>query len=256
MDDRKIALTLMYDGTEFCGWQVQPNAPSVQREVQDSLERVLGIRPDVSGCSRTDSGVHANMYVCHIDAKYVTMSAESLLRAVNANFKGRVSCYDVAYKDKDFHARYSCTGKEYLYKIWNARYRNPFLEGYSMYVPKRIDDEKLMFVGEEFCGTHDFKAFMSKGSKITDDTVRTVEYFRTERKGDLLEIYVKADGFLYNMVRIMVGTYLEAAKGRLRPGDITDIINSKERNTAGDTARPEGLFLNRVFYDDNTAKGD
>lgn len=248
MNNKKIALTLMYDGTDFCGWQVQPNAPSVQGAVQDALERVLGYRPDVSGCSRTDSGVHANMYVCHISAEGVNMPPQALMRAVNANFKGRIACYDADCRDSDFHARYSCTGKEYLYKIWNASYRNPFLEGYSMYVPKRIDDESLAFVGEEFCGTHDFKAFMSKGSKITDDTVRTVEYFRTERKGDLLEIYVKADGFLYNMVRIMVGTYLEAAKGRLRPGDITDIINSKSRNAAGDTARPEGLFLNKVFY--------
>lgn len=248
MDDRKIALTLMYDGKDFCGWQVQPNAYTVQQAVQDSLERVLGVRPDVSGCSRTDSGVHANMYVCHINAEGISLSPNALMRAVNANFKGRISCYGAEYKEKDFHARYSCIGKEYLYRIWNAGYRNPFLEDYSMYVPKHIPDDKLSFVGEEFSGTHDFAAFMSKGSKITEDTVRTVSYFRTERKGGLLEIYVRADGFLYNMVRIMVGTYLEAAKGNIGPGDVAKIIENRDRKYAGDTARAQGLFLNKVFY--------
>ena len=247
-DNRKIALTLMYDGKDFCGWQVQKNAPSVQKAVQDALEKVLGVRPDVSGCSRTDSGVHANMYVCHMDAKYVKMPPESLMRAFNANVRGRLSCYNAEYRDADFHARYSCIGKEYVYKIWNAKYRNPFLEDYSMFVPYTIDDASLGFVGREFAGQHNFSAFMSQGSKITDDTVRTVEYFRTERKNELLEIYVKADGFLYNMVRIMVGTYLEAAKGRIKEGGISRIIQLGERKNAGDTAKAEGLFLNRVFY--------
>jgi len=247
-DNRKIALTLMYDGRDFCGWQVQKNAPSVQKAVQDALEKVLGVRPDVSGCSRTDSGVHANMYVCHMDASFVNMPPEALMRAFNANVTGKLSCYGAEYRDADFHARYSCTGKEYIYKIWNEKYRNPFLEEHSMFVPYHIDDEALGFVGEEFSGKHDFRAFMSQGSKITDDTVRTVEYFRTERKGGLLEISVKADGFLYNMVRIMVGTYLDAAKGRLKRGDIDRIIQSGERKNAGDTARAHGLFLNKVFY--------
>ena len=238
----------MYDGKDFCGWQVQKNAPSVQKAVQDALEKVLGTRPDVSGCSRTDSGVHANMYVCHMDAGYVKMPPESLMRAFNANVCGRLSCYRAEYRDADFHARYSCTGKEYVYKIWNAKYRNPFLEEYSMFVPYTIDDKSLGFVGEEFYGEHDFRAFMSQGSKITDDTVRNVAYFRTERKDELLEIYVRADGFLYNMVRIMVGTYLEAAKGRLRAGDISNILQSGKRQLAGDTAKACGLFLNKVFY--------
>lgn len=247
-DNRKIALTLMYDGKDFCGWQVQKNSPSVQAAVQDSLEKVLGVRPDVSGCSRTDSGVHANMYVCHIDAKYVNMPPQALMRAFNANVTGKLSCYDAGYRDADFHARYSCIGKEYVYKIWNAKYRNPFLEDYSMFVPYTIDDSALCFVGEEFSGEHNFKAFMSKGSKITDDTVRNVAYFRTERKNELLEIYVRANGFLYNMVRIMVGTYLEAAKGNLKKGDISEILKNGERKFAGDTAKAQGLFLNKVFY--------
>lgn len=248
IDNKKIALTIMYDGTHFCGWQVQKNAPSVQSTLQDALEKVLGERPDVSGVSRTDSGVHANMYVCHIDTPQKELSPMSLMRAVNANIRGKIAVTDARYENSDFHARYSCKGKEYLYKIWNSSYKNPFLEGYSMYVPYKIDDEAIMPMCNEFCGTHDFRAFMSKGSKITDDTVRTVEYFRTQRQGDLLEIYVKADGFLYNMVRIMVGTYLDAVRGKLKLGDISEIIEGKTRANAGDTALACGLYLNRVFY--------
>lgn len=247
-NNKKIALTLMYDGSDFCGWQVQKNSRSVQEAVQDSLERIIGIRPNVSGCSRTDSGVHANMYVCHIEAENVHISPKSLVRAFNANVKGKLSCVDAEYKPSDFHARYSCIGKEYVYKIWNANYKNPFLENYSMYVPYHIDERSLDFVGKEFEGEHDFCAFMSQGSKITENTVRNVSYFRTERNEELLEIYVRANGFLYNMVRIMVGTYLDAARGKLKPGDISSILNRKQRKFAGDTAQAQGLFLNRVFY--------
>ncbi len=248
IDNKKIALTLMYDGTQFCGWQVQKNAPSVQETLQDALERVLGERPGVSGVSRTDSGVHANMYVCHIDTPQKEIPPLTLMRAVNSNIKGKIAVTCAEYVNSDFHARYSCKGKEYLYKIWNSTYRHPFLDSYSMHVPYKIEDKSIEIMCNEFCGTHDFTAFMSKGSKITDDTVRTVEYFRTERHGDLLEIYVKADGFLYNMVRIMVGTYLDAARGKLQVGDITKIIESRNRANAGDTALACGLYLNKVFY--------
>ncbi len=247
-DNRKIALTLMYDGSSFCGWQVQKNAVSVQSTLQDAIERAIGTRPDISGCSRTDSGVHANTYVCHLDAAGISLSPDALMMAINANVKGEISVYGAEYKPSDFHARYSCRGKEYVYKIWNARYKNPFLENYSMFVPYEIDEKSLDFVGREFCGEQDFSAFMSKGSKITDDTVRKVEYFNVERRGELLEISVCANGFLYNMVRIMVGTYLDAARGKLKCGDVKKIIESKNRALAGDTARAQGLFLNKVFY--------
>ncbi len=247
-DNRKIALTLMYDGSDFCGWQVQKNAPTVQRAVQDSLEKVLGVRPDVSGCSRTDSGVHANMYVCHINADCVKMPPQALMRAFNANVSGKLACTCAEYKPEDFHARYSCIGKEYVYKIWNATYRNPFLEGYSMFVPYHIDDGALGFVGEEFSGEHDFSAFMSKGSKITDDTVRNVAYFKTERHGELLEIRVRANGFLYNMDRIMVGTLIDISRGKIPADSIKEIISAENRAAAGYTAPAHGLYLNKINY--------
>ncbi len=246
---RKIAISLMYDGSRFCGWQVQKNARSVQGTLQDALENVLGFRPDVSGTSRTDSGVHANDYVCHILSEGVDISAEKLPMALNYHLKGSgIAIKSAELKSAEFHARYSSLGKEYVYKIWNAHYRNPFYEGRAMFYPQYIDIEKMKFAEEEFVGKQDFRAFMTKGSKNEDNTVRTVEYFRAVRDGDLISIYVKADGFLYNMVRIMVGTYIDLARKGDAEGAVKSIIESCDRKNAGDTAVAEGLYLNKVFY--------
>ena len=248
-DCGRIAINIMYDGTKYCGWQVQKNAVSVQSRMQDALEELLGLRPDVSGVSRTDSGVHANNYVCHISAQGVNIPPERLANALNAHLHGSGIAVKKAYGvDGDFHARYSCIKKEYVYKIWNAPYMNPFYEGKAMFFPYKIDETRFAFLEDEFVGSHDFAAFMSKGSKITDDTVRTVEYFKYEREGDLLNIYVCADGFLYNMVRIMAGTFIAAHRDQIKPGDVTKALDDKNRGAVGDTAPAEGLYLNRIWY--------
>ena len=245
----KLALTIMYDGTRFHGWQVQNNARSVQGTLQDALENVLGFRPDVTGVSRTDAGVHANNYVCHILRENVTIAPERLCAALTFHLKGSgIAVKNVKAMDADFHARYSCTAKEYVYKIWNARYMNPFLENRAMFYPGELDIEKLRFCEREFLGTHDFRAFMTKGSKNEDNTVRTVKYFNVERHNELVTISVCADGFLYNMVRIMVGTYLDLARKKETEGALRRIIDSCERKNAGDTAPANGLYLNKIFY--------
>lgn len=245
----KIAISLMYDGSRFCGWQVQKNGRSVQGMLQDALENSLGFRPDVSGCSRTDSGVHANDYVCHIQKEGVSIPAERLPMALNYHLRGSgIAVKGAEVKGAEFHARYSSLGKEYVYRIWNAPYRNPFYEGRAMFYPYYIDIEKLRFAEREFAGKHDFRAFMTKGSKNEDNTVRCVEYFRVLREDDLVSIYVKADGFLYNMARIMAGTYLDLARRGETEGAVEKIIKSRDRKNAGDTAAAEGLYLNKVFY--------
>ena len=248
-EPHRIAVTIMYDGTKYCGWQVQKNALSVQQRMQDALEMLLGFRPDISGCSRTDAGVHANNYVFHMSSDGVSVPSERLPQALNAHLHGSsIAVKRAVNVPADFHARYSCIKKEYIYKIWNAPYLNPFYEGYAWHYPYEIDIDALSFVGEEFCGTHDFRAFMSKGSKITDDTVRTVEYFDVSRQDELVTVRVCADGFLYNMVRIMVGTYVSACAGKLGKGDISKIILNGKRSGAGDTAPACGLYLNRIVY--------
>ena len=245
----KIALTIMYDGTLFHGWQVQNNAKSVQGTLQDGLEKTLGFRPDVSGVSRTDSGVHANNYVCHILKEGINIPPERLSAALNSHLRDSgIAVKSAEIKDADFHARYSCVAKEYVYKIWNCRYTNPFLKNRAWFYPIEIDIEKMRFAEREFVGTNDFRAFMTKGSKNEDNTVRTVKYFNVNKEDELITISVCADGFLYNMVRIMVGTYVDLARRGASEGAVKDIIESCERKNAGDTAPAEGLYLNRIFY--------
>lgn len=245
----KIALEIMYDGTFFHGWQVQNNAQSVQGTLCDALENVAGKRIDVTGCSRTDAGVHANQYICHISKDDVHIAPERLCAALNSYLRDKkIAVKSATVKDVGFHARYSCVGKEYVYKIWNAKYTNPFLANKAMFLPMEIDVEKMRYAQSEFCGKHDFRSFMTKGSKNEDNTVRTVKYFNVERKDELIEISVCADGFLYNMVRIMVGTYIDLARKGAPCGSIAEIIRAKDRGAAGDTAPACGLYLNKVFY--------
>lgn len=249
MTGEKIALTIMYDGRLFHGWQVQNNAKSVQGTLQDGLEKILGFRPDVSGVSRTDSGVHANNYVCHILKDGINIPCERLAAALGFHLRDSgIAVKSAEIRDADFHARYSCTGKEYIYKIWNARYSNPFLKDRAWFYPIEIDVEKMRFAEKEFVGTHDFRSFMTKGSKNEDNTVRSVKYFNVEKQDELITISVCADGFLYNMVRIMVGTYVDLARCGASEGAVKEIIESCERKNAGDTAPAEGLYLNKIFY--------
>ncbi len=249
LSNEKIALNIMYDGSMFHGWQVQKNARTVQQTMQDALESCVGFRPDICGCSRTDSGVHANNYVCHIDSAGIKLPEQRLCAALNSYLRDSgIGVKSVMIKDKDFHARYSCKGKEYIYKVWNARYMNPFLKGRALFIPNTIDLEKMAFAEKEFCGKRDFRSFMTKGSKNEDNTVRTVQYFRVQRQGELVTFSVAADGFLYNMVRIMVGTYLDLALKGGKTGDIDSIIEAKDRAFAGDTAPAHGLYLNEIFY--------
>ncbi len=245
----KIALNIMYDGTHFHGWQVQNNVRSVQGTLQDGLEKVLGFRPDVTGVSRTDAGVHANNYVCHILKENVNIPPERLTAALNAHLRDSgIAVKGAEIKDADFHARYSCTGKEYIYKIWNDRYANPFYKDKAMFYPMEIDIEKMRFAEKEFAGTHDFRSFMTKGSKNEDNTVRTVKYFSVDKQDGLIIISICADGFLYNMVRIMVGTYIDLSRRGASEGTLKDIIEKCDRKYAGDTAPASGLYLNKIFY--------
>ena len=245
----KIALEIMYDGTYFHGWQVQNNAKSVQGTLCDAFWNITGKRIDVTGCSRTDAGVHANQYICHISKDDVNFTPERLCAAMNSYLRDKgVAVKSARVMDADFHARYSCVGKEYIYKIWNEKYVNPFLLKKAMFYPIEIDVEKMRYAESEFCGTHDFRSFMTKGSKNEDNTVRTVKYFKVEKTDGLIEISVCADGFLYNMVRIMVGTYIDLARKSAPEGSVKKTIEAKDRSFAGDTAPGHGLYLNRVFY--------
>lgn len=251
---RNLLLRLMYDGTDFHGWQVQPNGITVQETLQNAVEQILGVRENVTGCSRTDSGVHARDFCCNIRTES-DIDCYRFVGALNAVLPDSVcvkSCEEVDY---DFHARYDSLGKRYVYRVWNANYKNPFLINYAWHYKNRLDASFLDEQAQAYVGTHDFSGFCSSGSSV-EDTVRTVRSFSVERQGDEVLFTVEADGFLYNMVRIMVGTLIEISENRIEKDKLADIIESKDRLKAGRTAPPQGLYLDKVFYgDDENGKG-
>lgn len=243
---RNILLTLSFDGTSYHGWQVQENAPTVQETLQNAWEKICGNRDNVVGCSRTDAGVHANMYCCNIRTECET-SCEKIRTGLNAVLPDDISVTDAKEVPYEFHARYDCKSKEYIYKIRNSATKNPFSGKYELLFKYSLDENFLDKQAKDFIGTYDYKAFCSSGSSV-EDTVRTVKNAEVLRDGDLVIFRVEADGFLYNMVRIMVGTLLDISSGKIEPNTIKDIILSANRENAGQTARPEGLHLNKVNY--------
>ena len=242
----RAILHLSYDGTDFHGWQVQPNAVTVQGYLLKALETIFHTDVPVAGCSRTDAGVHAKDFVCHADLPN-PFPLERLPLALNALLPDGIVVRSAEIAPEGFHARFSCKGKTYCYRVHNARLRDPFLRNRAWFFPKPLDAERMNEVSKAYVGTHDFAAFMATGSEI-EDTVRTIYDFKVERKGDLIEFTVSGNGFLYNMVRIMVGTLISGETGKL-DHSLAEIISLKDRTLGGVTVPPQGLYLERVFYD-------
>ena len=246
---RNLLLTLSYCGRNLHGWQIQDNALTVQEVFQDALYQIIQERPDIKGCSRTDSGVHANMYCVSMMIAH-PITEDHLMMAMNRYLPDDVAVTGVREVGEDFHARYSCKGKEYVYKVWNSRVRNPFLHGLALHYRYDMVVDQLHREAQAFIGTHDFTSFCTLDKREKGDFTRTVKYFNVQRSGDLVTFTVAADGFLYNMVRIMVGTLLAMNNGRIPFGTLSDIIEAENRKCAGPTAPACGLYLNKVFYHD------
>lgn len=244
---RNILVTMMYDGSHFHGWQIQDNALTVQEVFQDALFKVISEKTDIKGCSRTDSGVHANMYCVSFHTNH-TIPCKRLVAALNRYLPLSVAVTDAQEVDDDFHARYNCKGKEYIYKIWNSEIRNPFLDGYALHYWYKLDVDLLNEAAKHFLGSHDFTSFCTLDNREKGDFTRTVSNISLKRDGDMVIFTIEADGFLYNMVRIIVGTLLRVAQGKIKPEQIPSIINALDRSKAGPTAPPQGLYLNKVRY--------
>ncbi len=246
---RNIALKLMYNGTAYHGWQVQKNAVSVCETLQRALEKITGAPVHLTGCGRTDAGVHAERYIAnfHTESRIPT---DRLPFAVNTHTPEDIaveSAYEVA---EDFNAIGSCLKKEYTYRIYNSRIRNAFFVDRAWFYPKRLDEHIMHACAQQMVGTHDFAALRSVGTE-TKTTVRTVYYFDITRQGDLIECKVCADGFLYNMVRAMVGTCVYASEGKLSPADLPRIMEARDRTAAGPTAPPGGLYMSELWYEED-----
>lgn len=245
---RNLLVTISYDGKNFHGWQIQQNALSVQEVFQTALSKIIGESFDLKGCSRTDSGVHANMYCISLKLSH-PIPCERLKAALNRWLPLSVAVLDCREMQMDFHARYSCVSKEYIYKIWNSEVRNPFLDGYALHYRYPINTELLNKAAQAYVGSHDFTSFCTLDNREMGDMTRTVKAFSVTREGELVTMKVEADGFLYNMVRIMVGTLLRVQQGKIAPDEIPSIIDKKNRKYAGPTAQACGLYLNKVNYD-------
>lgn len=245
---RNIALKLMYNGTAYHGWQVQKNAASVEETLERGLSMVCGERVKLVGCGRTDAGVHAEHYIANFHTGS-RIPIERLPFAVNTHTPEDIVVREALEVADSFNAIGSCLKKEYTYRIYNSRIKNPFYVNRLYFYPKHLDEDVMDRAARAFEGTHDFRAVRSVGTE-TKTTVRTIYYCRVNRSGELLELKVCANGFLYNMVRAITGTVLYAAEGKLTPEDIPRILDSGDRTLAGPTVPPGGLYLTKLWYED------
>lgn len=245
---RTLLLTLRFLGTNYHGWQVQENAKSIMEEVQDAVEALFGTRDPITGCSRTDTGVHADMFCCTLRTEN-DISCYRLIAGMNAKLPEDIAVSDCIEVPDDFHPRYDATAKQYRYRIWNGKARNPFWEGRAHYVHPPLDVERMNENAKDFLGTHDFTSF-TNSKEVINENVRTVRRAEVFREGECIVFLVEADGFLYNMVRIMAGTLLAMETGQRESGTIPAILDARDRSAAGKTAPACGLYLHRVFYED------
>lgn len=243
---RNLKVIMAYKGTAYHGYQRQENAVTVQETVEKCVSRVLNADTSIIGCSRTDAGVHANMYCFSVKTESM-IPEKNFVRGVNSYLPSDISILSCEEAAQDFHARYSCKGKEYLYLIHNSESRDPFAEDLKCHYRKKMDIELMRRAAAHIIGTHDFRSFCSADTK-KENTTRTIYNISIEKDEDLVKVLVKGDGFLYNMVRIIVGTLFWVNEGKVSPDDIPIILNAADRKFAGKTAQAHGLYLNRVFY--------
>ncbi len=249
----KYFAKIEYVGTDFSGFQIQPDRRTVQGELLSALEQAFGAPCRIMGCSRTDRGVHAREFCLTIDTDGASIPPKKLPVAVARYLPPDLSLYYASACREDFHARHDVVSKEYVYRIYNAPVIAPFEYRRAWIIYPNISDEaiaRMQAAAPHFVGKKDFASCMAQGSEVTS-TVRTVQSLTVERNGREILVRIRADGFLYNMVRIIVGTLIEVAFGRMQADEIPGILEAKTRSLAGMTAPPDGLYLNRVDYDKN-----
>jgi tRNA pseudouridine38-40 synthase len=265
---RNIRLTLAYDGTHYVGWQIQPNGPSIQAAVESAIERLTGETVNVLAAGRTDSGVHALGQVANFRTKS-SIACEKFRTGLQRFLPEDIVVRDVSEVDLSFHATYSAKQKRYRYVILNCRIVLPFLRNYVTHHHRELDAATMQQAADALIGTHDFRCFESQFPNKAD-SVRTILEATVERcsiwsvwsepiqqhqetnlinsRGDFIRFDIVADGFLYNMVRAIVGTLLKVGEGKWTPDDVRRIIDQQDRSQAGETAPPQGLYLVHVDY--------
>jgi len=243
---KNIMVQIAYDGTNYSGWQSQPNGKTIQEEIMKALKKLTGDEIIINGAGRTDAGVHAYGQVASFILER-NIPVNRLPLALNSNLPEDISIVNAIEVPMEFHARFSATGKRYIYHIYEGRYRNPVLRNYSYHVHYELDHNKMREAANFLIGTHDFRGFMSNGSSV-QNTVRTIHKLDIISKDNSLYIHIEGNGFLYNMVRIITGTLVKIGTGKMAVEQIQKVLETKDRTIAGHKAPSQGLFLDKVFY--------
>jgi len=244
---RNIALRISYDGSRYHGWQVQNSVSTVQGMLEATLTRLCGHIVKLSGCGRTDAGVHALRYCANFRTN-CGIPTDRLPLAINSLLPPDIAVLDAVEAPDRFDANLSCVKKEYAYRIYNSRVRDPFYFDRAHFYGKTLDVDAMRRAAEHFVGTRDFASLRSAGTE-TRTTVRTVHWYEIDEERPFVTLRVCADGFLYNMARAMAGTLLYVSEGKISPDEIPGLLALKDRRLTGPTVPPGGLYLNRIWYD-------
>ncbi|MDO5424671.1 MAG: tRNA pseudouridine(38-40) synthase TruA [Eubacteriales bacterium] len=244
---KRVKLIVAYDGTNYCGWQFQPNGVSVQEVLEHHLSELLQEPIRIAGASRTDAGVHALGNVAIFDTS-ARMPAEKISYALNTRLPADIRIQDSCQVPDTFHPRFAKTAKTYEYRILNRRFPDPTKRLYSYFYYYPLDVEKMWAGASYLVGEHDFKSFCTAKPDV-ESTVRTIYSMDVEKVGDEIVLRVRGNGFLYNMIRIIAGTLIRVGSGYYQPEQVKEILEAKDRSRAGETARPEGLTLVEIEYD-------
>lgn len=243
----KYKCVIAYDGTDFAGYQVQPEKRTIQSEFEAVLAQMhKGTIIKVTASGRTDSGVHAKGQVLHFESP-LTFPTENWIKAFSALLPTDIIVLEVDIVPDDFHARFHTTGKEYRYIVARSKLRDPFKRNYAYHYPYPLNVEAMREAISYLIGTHDFTSFCSAKTEVVDK-VRTIKEMDFEESDEFLVFRFVGEGFLYNMVRILVGTLLDVGSGKMSPNDMSGILDKKDRSFAGKTAPAQGLYLWKVFY--------
>jgi len=243
---RNLRLTVQYDGTDFAGFQRQPDVPTVQGVLEEAIGRCLRHPVSLTAASRTDAGVHALGQVVAVETD-VPIPAEAVPVAFTAALPASVAVVEAEEVGPSFHPRFAARWKQYVYRIVSRPVRSPFLGRFAWCLPHELSVEMMAAAAEHVKGRHDFRSFCSAGSQVAD-FVREVTRLDLSRDGDVIECRIEANGFLYKMVRNIVGTLVEVGRDRLAPEEMGTILAARDRRRAGPTAPPQGLCLVKVAY--------
>jgi tRNA pseudouridine38-40 synthase len=245
---RNLAIQIAYDGADFHGWQIQPGQTTIQGLLQSVLSRLEGTTVTIQGSGRTDAGVHALSQVASFKLANPIPIA-NISKAINDLLPESIRVMAAQEVSAEFHARHSATAKTYEYRIHRGRTCSPFKSRYAYALACPLDETSMTATTRHFVGTHDFRALTAAGGEENQSTVRTIYSSEIHRNGDLLTYRVRGNGFLYHMVRNIVGTLIKVGRGNLTPDDMPKLLAGKDRATAGPTAPPQGLFLVNVEYE-------